>query len=168
MVADVRWAPAWAGRPAVVFPIRRGTLLVAATGRYLDDRAPRFHTIGRKSEGVFGTAPDALESGVIAITEAAMDALSLAVVGVPCLALNGATWPEWLPARLAFRGVALAFDADQVGDDTAAELASVLHSLGSQTERWRPPCKDWNQALMEYGAEQVRDHIAHGATASAL
>jgi DNA primase len=155
----------WFGRAAVVFPVCRDDLLVAATGRYLDDRAPRFHTVGAKSEGVFIASPGALGSTVVAITEGALDALSLAAVGVASIALNGATWPDWLPSRLAFQGAALAMDADQVGDAAADQLAAVLRSLGSQIERWRPPRKDWNQALMECGIDGVR--LALGACATA-
>jgi len=158
--AEVRWSPAWFGRPAVVFPITGPQGLVAATGRYPDDRAPRFHTVGAKSEGVFRTTPDILESPVLAVTEAAIDALSLAAAGVPAIAVNGATWPTWLPARLAFRGVALAFDADEVGDRAAEQLARIVGSLGAKIERWRPMEKDWNQTLVERGPDGLRDELA--------
>lgn len=156
--AGVRATARWYGRLALLFAIRdRAGELVAVSGRYLDGRAdPKVRTGGAKGVGVFAT-PGALASDPIIITEAPLDALSLAVCGAPAVALCGTSWPEWLPGHCAFRRVALATDADPAGDAAAAHLAVSLWSFGARTERWRPDGgKDWNELLQARGAAPLR------------
>jgi hypothetical protein len=114
--AGVQWAPNWYGRAAVVFPLRdRGGQLVALAGRHIDRADPKAHDCGPKAAGVFAM-PGAWEAFRVVITEAPIDALSLAAVGVPALALCGTNMPAWLPRALAFRTCVLAPDDDAAGD----------------------------------------------------
>lgn len=148
----VRFARAWYGRLAVLFPVcsRAGELL-AISGRCLDDLKPPTLTAGPKRHGVFAT-PGALKARPLVITEAPIDALSLAAAGVPAIALCGTSGPAWLPGACAFRAVAVAFDGDAAGDVAAAKLSSALQALGATVERWRPTAgKDWNACLQRHG-----------------
>jgi hypothetical protein len=156
--AGVRYAADFYGRPAVLFPLRdRSGRLIAVNGRYVDGRSdPKARTAGPKSLGLFATA-GALDGEQIVICEAPIDALSLAMCGVPAVALCGTSGPDWLAAACAFRRVALAFDVDEAGDRAATDLAPSLRSFGARTERRRPECaKDWNDLLLERGAQAVR------------
>jgi DNA primase len=84
-----------------------------------------------------------------ALTEAPIDALSLALLGMPAIAVCGTSWPGWLPILLFGRHVYLAFDADDAGDSAADEMGRVLTSIAVQWQRLRPEgCKDWNEALL--------------------
>lgn len=162
--AGVRFSAAWFGRPAVVFPLRdRSGALVAAQGRYVDGRDdPKARTVGEKRVGLFAT-PDAFDSilPAIILSEAPLDALSLAVAGYPALALCGTSGPEWLPKACAFRRVMMAFDADEAGDRAADELSPVLRSFGARPERMRPEeAKDWNEALQLIGREALTDYLS--------
>ena len=139
IAAGARFSPSWFGRAAVVFPLRDARRnLVAAQGRYLDDdgKSPKARTAGNKKAGVFATADfhESRKRGApIVITEAPLDALSIAACGFPALALCGKDgWPEWLPILCAFHPVALAFDADQAGDAGAEKLTRVLASSGRE------------------------------------
>jgi DNA primase len=82
----------------------------------------------------------------------------------------GTNAPAWLVKKLAFRQVAVAFDADTAGDAAAPRLIGQLRSFGAQVERWRPMgVKDWNDLLVLHGAEvlgrdlaeDVDDHAQH-------
>jgi len=148
--AGVLYAPDWYGRPAVVFPIRdRAGELVAAQGRYIDGgEQPKARTLGDLKRGVFAT-PGALEAATLTVVEAPIDALSLAVAGIPAFALCGTNAPDWLAVAAAFRRVHLGFDADGAGDAAAAALWPRLESLGARVERFRPwNLKDWNELLV--------------------
>ena len=155
----VCFSPSWYGRPAVLFPIRdRAGALVAAHGRHIDGRIePKCHTAGDLKLGVYGT-PEALQGELLVITEAPLDALSLFQVGVSAIALCGTNAPSWLPQVAAFKRVALAFDADDAGDQAAEKLAPLLRSFGATVERWRPPAaaKDWNEVLIDQGKDALR------------
>jgi hypothetical protein len=98
----------------------------------------------------------------VAIVEAPIDALSLAAVGIPALATQGTSCPDWLPLALAFKTVLLAHDNDELdvygqraGDLAAAGLVPALRSYGAEPERWRPRAKDWNQDLQDLGLEGI-------------
>lgn len=152
--AGARHADSWFGRPAVVFPVRdREGRLVAACGRYIDGQEnPKARTAGPLRCGVFQT-PGALDGKVVVITEAPLDALSLAACGLPAVALVGVSWPGWLPLACAFKRVLLATDADEAGDTAAEKLAAALRSTGARLERLRPGGggKDWNELLQRHG-----------------
>jgi len=150
--AGVRHAPRWYGRPAVLFPVCDAAgQLVAVSGRHLDGGTPAAHTGGAKSQGLFAT-PGALSAARVVITEAPIDALSLAAAGVPAVGLCGTSGPDWLPQSCAFRAVAVALDADAAGDAAAARLTPALVALGATVERWRPSAgKDWNELVARHG-----------------
>ncbi|HPW22285.1 MAG TPA: toprim domain-containing protein [Vicinamibacterales bacterium] len=166
--AGVRFSSRWYGRPAVVFAFRDADgNLVAAQGRCADGQEPGKLSAGPIGRGVFfgPGAREALDAGedgaTIALVEAPIDALSLAVAGLPALALGGCGGKAWLPRALAFRRVLLAFDADEAGDVAAAKLAAELQALGARCERLRPAdAKDWNEALQQGGADALRAAIA--------
>ena len=133
---------------------------IAAQGRYLTSLPgrPNFYTEGPKKNGLFATS-GAWSAGEITITEAPIDALTLAFCGYPALALVGKSWPDWLPAFVASKQkrVYLAFDADEpddkgvrAGDQAAEKLAAELLSYDCRSERLRPTrAKDWNAQLLE-------------------
>jgi Toprim-like len=159
--AGVRFSPTWYGHPSVLFPIlnRAGTLM-AVSGRFIDDREPKSQCGGPKSLGVFAT-PGALSAPLVAVCEAPIDALSLWLSGIAAIALNGTSWPGWLPASLAFKPVLLATDADMRGDVAAKQLSEELSPRGARACRLRPRgAKDWNAVLQLRGAESVRTHLA--------
>jgi hypothetical protein len=165
-IAGVRFSPSWFGRPAVIFPIRNAErILVAAQGRYLrESKGPKARTVGNKKAGVFVTAgfwDDVRRGAPLVICEAPIDALSIAICGFPALALCGKDgWPDWLPIKCAFKSVALAFDADDAGDEGAEKLDKVLSSLGAKPFRLRPENgKDWNEILMNSSATVLREWL---------
>jgi Toprim-like len=160
--ADVRFSPAWYGRAAVLFPILdRAGALVAVNGRFVDGRDnPKTQSGGPKSLGVFAT-PGALSAPLIAVCEAPIDALSLWLCGIAAVALNGTSWPEWLPSALAFKPVLLATDADIQGDAAAKHLSEELSARGARPCRLRSRgAKDWNGVLDLRGVEALRSHLS--------
>lgn len=107
--------------------------------------------------GVFAT-PGALEAGaLLGLVEAPIDALSLAVCGVPAVALCGCEGlPDWLRMRCAFQTVIAAFDADDPGDEAARVLASDLRRVRGRVLGLRPVgAKDGNAALLSRGADDL-------------
>jgi predicted RNA-binding Zn-ribbon protein involved in translation (DUF1610 family) len=166
------------GRPAVVFPIRdRAGALVAASGRYIDGRdTPKTRIAGPKRDGVFlapvqvqstlpsgrrAFAPFDKDLPAIIVTEAPIDAMSIAAAGYAAIALCGTTGPSWLHLACGFRRVLLAFDADEAGDNAAAVWSGALASYGASCERLRPDGgKDWNEVLCSGGAAALSDWLA--------
>lgn len=93
--------------------------------------------------------PDALRGRAVAVTEAPIDALSLALLGHPALALCGTSWPGWLAGAMSGKHVELAFDADDAGDVAAQALGLDLTASDADWKRLRPSgVKDWNDALL--------------------
>lgn len=163
--AGVMFAPCFYGKPAVTFPIcdRNGNQ-TGASGRYMSTHAtPKTRIAGTKRNGIFG-APDALKGkngAPVIITEAPIDALSLATAGYPALALCGTNGPAWMHLACGLRRVLLAFDADEPGDEAAAALAAHLALYGARCERLRPEGgKDWNQMLQDIGRDPLADYLA--------
>lgn len=178
--ADVRYNaswPHWSRTPSgewilagtsrrVVFPIRDPTRrLVAIQGRVItaNDLGPKVVTRGNLSLGVFLTDPHVLEAPLIAVVEAPIDALSLALAGIPSVALCGTNLPEWLPQIVAFRTIVLAFDADPAGDQASVKAANAFRAFGCDLERWRPICKDWNEVLTSTNGDGLADALARCA-----
>jgi len=164
--AKVKWAPSWLGRPAVVFPIYDDAgALVAAQGRHTDGRDDlKARTLGSKKSGVFLTGgfwKQVRKGAPIIVTEAPIDALSLATCGFPALALCGKSgWPQWLPIRCAFKEVMLCLDGDIAGEEGAAKLSPILGSLGAKVRRVAPEgAKDWNEMLAKQGAHQMEEWL---------
>lgn len=169
LLAGVRFSPRWSGNPAVVFPIRsRRGELIAAQGRAVRGSAKT--TQGPKKEGAF-FAPVTLGATrlcapldkvvpAIVLTEAPIDALSLAMCGFPCLALCGTSGPSWLHIACGLRPVALAFDNDDAGERATQAMSERLSPFGSRCFRLRPQnYKDWNEWLRSEGQGALEDFL---------
>jgi len=147
----VRYHADWLGcGQAVVFAARNdGGALVAAQGRFLDPKqAPKAMTIGKVRLGVYAT-PGALDASFVGITEAPIDALVLAGLSCPAIALFGTSAPPWLRRRLAFTTVLLATDADAAGEAAAVTLRRILiHGTRCERLDLPPGAKDVNEALL--------------------
>ena len=170
VACGVRFARDGLGAPAVVFPLRdAGGELVAASGRYLVDRAaagqPKTRTVGDLKLGAFAT-PGAWAADPLVLVEGPCDALALHAVGVPAVALMATRPPVWLTRKTFGRRVAVALDADAAGDAAAAALVEKLRALGATADRWRPPAaagvKDWADAAKptQGGLEALRGLVA--------
>lgn len=169
-LAGVRWSTSWSKGGAVLFPIhnRQGEL-IAAQGRAV--RSAAKITKGPKKEGAF-LAPVAMTSGrvcgpfdaavpAVILTEAPIDALSVATCGFPALALCGTSGPAWLHLACGLRNVVLAFDADEPGDRAAEAIAARLDPYGTRCTRLRPEgFKDWNEWLLAQGRGELNDWLA--------
>jgi hypothetical protein len=173
-VECARFAPNWpagvttdAGKvakgfgPAVVFEFQDPAgAVVAAQGRYLDppvfDGKPfKVWSVGAIGASVFWT-PGARDSGIVTITEAPIDALSImAAAGVPAIGLGGSqNRPDFLAEVLAGRKVILALDNDAAGIAATMKLEELLGAKSQLTRLTLPPgikgakTKDINEALL--------------------
>ena len=145
--------------PRVVFPLwNQDGKRVAISARAIEPTfiEPKQQTNGDKKQGLF-TTPGALETPALVITEAPIDALSLAACGLPAVAICGTSWPEWLPDWIGLRPVLLAFDNDEAGNKAAARLSDAL--VGAKCYRLRPTGKDWNDDLLALGAEALAEAL---------
>lgn len=152
----------WHGVARVTFPVLDAEgVLVAHSGRACVpcDNGRKQRVAGNKSAGVFNLA--ALEQDAVFVTEAPIDALSLAVFGYAATTGLGTGWPDWLRRALAFKTVFAAFDADEAGDKAADKLAADLLFTKSVV-RLRPPepHKDWNAALCALGRDGLAAWLA--------
>lgn len=170
VLAQTRFHPKWSGHAAVVFPLKnRAGEIIAAQARAISGNAKL--TAGPKREGAF-FAPIQMKSGrvfapldrstpVIAVTEAPIDALSLACAGFPAIALCGTSGPNWLHIACGLRRVALALDDDEAGEKASGELEKILTPFGAKCERLLPEgAKDWNEMLLQIGAAQLGDWLS--------
>lgn len=160
--SGARFCRSWFGRPAVLFPIRdiQGRL-VAAQGRYLaSDAVPKALTGGPVGLGVF-SAGNVIENNVTVITEAPIDALSLAAAGLPAIALCGKDLREWLARKCGMKTVYLALDADEAGDESAEKWRKQIERYGASVFRLRPcgGCKDWNETLQKFGEKSLTNKL---------
>lgn len=143
------------GTASVVFPLRDAKgKLIAAQGRFLKpwSSGQKFHTLGDKLAGVFAThgAMEIMQKGgPVALVEAPLDAVTLALAGVPAIALCGCNGlPQWLQRKACGRHWLIAFDADEAGDRAAEKIGEALRTLGGHVQRLKPTeAKDWNEAL---------------------
>ena len=116
MEVGVRFAPDFAGRPAVLALLYdHHSALVSVHGRYLhvSREQDKMLTIG-PGGGVINVLRGWLTDPLI-VVEGLFDALSLASCGFPCIATIGRLVP-WLPEIAEGRTVLLAFDASRSGD----------------------------------------------------
>ena len=127
---------------------------MAVQGRLLAPRAgsPKALTFGPRGRGAFATAGayEALRARrPVALCEGPIDALSLAQVGLPALALCGSDGlPPDLLERVFFAPVFVAFDADEAGDAKGALRLAELRASGAIASRLRPELgKDFNEWL---------------------
>ena len=167
VAAGVRFAINWKGGAAVVFPLcDRAGNPIAAQGRYINkgSSGPNALTQGPKSLAIFSTAGafDEIKRGApLIVTEAPIDALSIAAAGFPAFAFCGCDAPSWLHFIGGLRRVLIATDADEAGDRAAAKIAANLRTFGSTVARLRPEgAKDWNEFLTVYGADALSDYLA--------
>lgn len=149
----------------VVFPIvdELGEL-VGIQGRAIDQEHSGAKVISRGVAGVFSTWGCAafaalVKSARVALAEAPIDALSLAVAGVQALSVQGTSVPTWLPRALALRAVMIGFDSDHAGDEASAVLVPQLGAYGVSVERRRPSAKDWNAVLLAAGVDALRGEL---------
>lgn len=164
---EVCFVPDWHGRPMLGFPFKDANgETVALSGRAFRNGGIDKPASGPKKAGAFRAGAlgfDALDTAVPAVIlcEAPFDALSLAMVGYPALAIGGTTAPTWLHQRCAFRRVLLAFDADAAGDAAALKIGANLASFGAFCVRLRPQgAKDWNEISQIGGSEAIEDLVA--------
>jgi DNA primase len=154
----------------VVFPVRDLTgRLVAIQGRVIGpgERGAKVLTRGELGAGVFQTNARALDEPVVILVEAPIDALTLSSAGAPAVALCGTNVPDWLPETLAFRRIALGFDADAAGDAASTRAATEFRAIGCLVDRWRPNGKDWNEVLMRFGIETLTRELQADLSAGA-
>lgn len=99
--------------------------------------------------------------GVVIITEAPIDALSLATCGYPAFALGGTPYRDLLGVVDYRATVWLGFDADTAGNEAGEKWAAELKRFGQASRRLSPPdgFKDWNEALTVMGREALRDYL---------
>lgn len=153
--AGVRFEPDFAGRPAVLVPMRDpGNRLTAVHGRYLHATycQNKMLTVGREGGSVL--LDDVWRSGPLILVEGLFDALSLAVCGWPAVATIGRPIAH-LAESVSNRLVWAAFDAGRSGEANAAMLRQLLPQ--ARVRRLPPPprCKDWNTALVKRGPALV-------------
>lgn len=162
-----RFASGEGPHPCLIFPLRNAQGdLVAISIRAAAIGVKGFQTEakikgGQKHGGVFST-PGAFDSEYAILTEAGIDALSLALCGFPAIAAIGVNFPEWVPARFANRGkILVATDADAAGEDAVDKLQEQLSRNRSIGRRLRPayPAKDWNDELTHRGKEELTDYL---------
>jgi hypothetical protein len=159
----VRYHPSWLGRgEAVVFAgFDRAGHLVAAQGRFLSPTAdPKTMSKGKIALAAFST-PNALvthrraEAGPVAIVEAPIDAIALAQVGLPAVALFGAyNRPAWLRRALAYRDCVIATDDDEAGNQAAESLRAWLDLSPRKVRLFFGGAKDASE-LLERSPERL-------------
>jgi Toprim-like len=158
--AGVRYAPRFAGRAAVLAPMRRRDgELAAVTARYLTTvrGQEKILTVGHEG-GVFAVL-DGLRADPLVLVEGVFDALSLAVCGVSCVATIG-RYVAWLAEIATGRMVLLGFDGNKVGDHAARYYQDRMP--GADCRRLRPPpsSKDWSAAVGKLGAAGLTRWLA--------
>lgn len=164
MGCRAHYHPNWLhGGAAVLFPLYDAQgALVAAQGRYLHpvDDTPKVKSVGTVKQGAFLT-PHALDGRRMLITEAPIDAMTLALAGYPALATCGAkNLPAWLPGACRGHRVLIAFDPDDGGEDGADALCAALIAAGVYSERLSPPVDDWNAYLCRHGLAALQQALA--------
>jgi DNA primase len=165
---NVRFAPDWNGRPAVIAPITgHNNSFCAVHGRYLyhTARENKMLTVGA-SGGVFAIDyNNSNRTEPVILVEGLFDALSLYVCGYNAWATIGRR-TTWLPEFCQGKHVILAFDGNRPGK---AEMAFYReHLSGASCHRLTPPghSKDWNTALVKRGRTTVKQWISSHLTAS--
>jgi Toprim domain-containing protein len=145
------------------FPFRdRAGTIVAVNIRFIDvpssDQKHKTLTLGPRNSGAVMVC-DPLRRDPIVVVEGPIDALSLAMAGVPALALVGTAGTGWLPEACVLKNVALALDNDERGDLGCERLTGLLKPVGARLARWRSSAKDWNDDLQAIGPDALRARI---------
>jgi hypothetical protein len=153
--AGVRFDPDFAGRPAVLVPMRdQANTLMAVHGRYL--HATRYQN-KMLTVGTGGGAVAVLggwQAEPLILVEGLFDALSLAVCGWASVATIGRPISR-LAEVTSGRVVWAAFDAGRSGEATAAAHRDRLRHAVMHRLVPPPRCKDWNTALVKRGPAVV-------------
>jgi hypothetical protein len=146
----------------VVFPITdpEGNVL-AIHGRAIDAEfldTPK-KTKGSRKEALFQAAND-FDADILFLVEGPADAMALHECGFSAVASVATSIPSWLPNRLAFRKVFVAFDADETGNRDAEKHINELRAHGVRAVRLIPEGgKDFNDILMNAGADALRRFV---------
>lgn len=155
--------PGWPGgyRPCVFWPVVDAAgSVIAGQARRLDGDADKCRSQGPISGGCFET-PGAWSAPRLIVTEAPLDALSLALCGFPAVALCGKSLPDAVAARCVGREVMLAYDADTAGDEAAETARAILYPRTRRVHRLRPAgAKDWNDLLQMRGREWLASWLS--------
>src|SRR5687768_1024870 len=124
--AGVRYDANWAGRPAIIVPMRDSDdALCSVHGRYLK------HVGGQNKMLTIGSGGGAISvlggwrNDPIILVEGLFDALSIAVCGYGAVATVG-RWAPWLPIICARKLVWLAFDGNRPGEEDAARYRELF------------------------------------------
>lgn len=154
-----------ADREAVAFPTVNAQGETVGLAVVFLDGTKRTYKRGERQNGVYAT-PGAMESVKVAVVESAIDALSLALAGLPSIATIGTSVPEWVGKRLALKTVYVSHDADKAGDDAAKKVSERCQKFGATVQRWRPEGhKDWNDVLVKGGLEALRQSLLENGMA---
>jgi hypothetical protein len=157
--AGLRYAPEFAGRPAVIAALynRQGSL-ASVHARHL--------AVARDQDKMLTIGPGGGTVNVLGgwrthpliVVEGLFDALSLAMCGYACAATIG-RWVPWLREVSKGRAVWLAFDAGRSGDAEASRYAEQMYA--AHLRRMLPPgrSKDWNTALVKQGPHTVASWV---------
>lgn len=175
LMSKVRYAPLWGWmkedkddpdyipfktqHPAVIFPLYDDCgNLVAVNGKFIPPfNKPKDNTVGNKSLGVFST-PNGLSQRELVVAEGPIDALSLAVCGIPAIACCGTAYPHWLVDFSRSKQVYAAFDFDTPGENAARKLCEDIKR--PITRLWPCGAKDWNELLQILGIEETKKALA--------
>lgn len=149
--AGVRFEPDFAGRPALLVPMRdMEANLTAVHGRYLHATYSqnKMLTVGRAGGAVI--LGNVWQTEPLIMVEGLFDALSLAVCGWASVATIGRSISH-LEKLTINKNVWAAFDAGRSGESNAIMLQKLLPR--ALVRRLPPPprCKDWNTALVKRG-----------------
>jgi Toprim-like len=154
--AGIRYDPCWAGRAAVIVPMKDANgVLRSMHGRYIEQARHQDKMLTIGSEGGMVSVLGGCRNSTIILVEGLFDALSLAVCGYGSVATIG-RWAPWFPDMCAHKVVWLAFDSNRPGEIEAARYGQRL--TNSQIRRLLPPgrSKDWNTALVKRGRTTVQ------------
>lgn len=165
-------------------PERGGAIAFNLQGPDGKPRAVAYRLIGGRGFATWGPfegkhggcfmTPGAADARAVAIVEAPLDALSLALCGLPAVTIVGTgSPPSWLLTSFRGRAVLMAQDADESGDKAAARTTEKLATLSAtaRPRRLNPReltgCKDWNDALQTLGTAELAARLsawmaAHG------
>jgi hypothetical protein len=146
----------------VVFPITdtEGNVL-AYHGRAIDAEFINSDKItkGSRKEALFQTA-NSFDADILFLVEGPADAMALHECGFAAVASVATSIPSWLPNRLAFRKVMVAFDSDKTGDRDAEKHINELRAHGARAVRLiHEGGKDCNDILMSVGADALRRFV---------
>jgi hypothetical protein len=174
------WAPSrtgkvYRGAPAILYPLRdMDGALQAVSGRYLRPMAydrknektgevtldtVKARTGGEAHKGAFwcpvvdcwGKWIAPADVSHLVIVEGPADALALAYLGVPSIALSGTNPPEWLHRAAAFKTVWVGLDNDEGGENGAAAVSEKVNGYARDAKRLRLDSGHWGEAAKDFG-----------------